>query len=235
MVTKKCSSCCEHLPLFDFHKHPTASHGVKNVCKRCSKAINRKAYDARLKKAGKKRHTFKPTYVLISTAKRGDVRKDGLVFLCKRKVAHGYYEWWMPVEEFERRKAASLERAKWRYHNDSEYREKQRVRNCSPEARKRKARWQKGNRGWIAHWFSERRAAERGSYVQLTEDEKRQVREFYRFRDVLNAVHGKVMFHVDHIVPLARGGTHTPQNLQVTTKEYNEKKFINPDPIRANA
>ena len=47
---------------------------------------------------------------------------------------------------------------------------------------------------------------------------------FYKFRDFLNSVHGKTMYHVDHIIPLAKGGTHSFKNLAIATASYNQWK-----------
>ena len=46
----------------------------------------------------------------------------------------------------------------------------------------------------------------------------------YRFRDMKNAAHGRVVYHVDHIIPLSRGGVHRIENLQLSTAEFNLKK-----------
>jgi 5-methylcytosine-specific restriction endonuclease McrA len=36
--------------------------------------------------------------------------------------------------------------------------------------------------------------------------------------------------HLDHVVPLARGGTNTPENLVVSCDDCNARKFIGPAP-----
>ncbi len=75
-----------------------------------------------------------------------------------------------------------------------------------------------------------RRAKLRGNVAELTPEEKKHLDEIYKFRDILNAVHGKAMFHVDHKKAIARGGKHHPDNARVTTAEYNVKKFTNDEP-----
>ena len=66
------------------------------------------------------------------------------------------------------------------------------------------------------------RARGRKKDIKLTLDPKSNI--FYKFRDFLNSVHGKTMYHVDHIIPLAKGGTHSFKNLAIATASYNQWK-----------
>lgn len=56
------------------------------------------------------------------------------------------------------------------------------------------------------------------------EKDKESANLLYKFRDVLNNVHGKVMFEVDHTIPLSAGGEHHPSNLGLATKSFNSWK-----------
>ena len=62
-----------------------------------------------------------------------------------------------------------------------------------------------------------RRARIRNQTPELTKDEKHKLQEFY-----LNCPKG---YEVDHIQPIARGGLHHPDNLQILTKSENRKKW----------
>lgn len=53
----------------------------------------------------------------------------------------------------------------------------------------------------------------------LTENEKAKVELYYKVSQILGEY-----WHVDHIIPLSKGGLHHPDNLQVVTKEYNLQK-----------
>ena len=46
----------------------------------------------------------------------------------------------------------------------------------------------------------------------------------YLIRDLKNKAHGKIMYHVDHIIPISKGGSHDIDNLQLATAEWNLKK-----------
>ena len=66
----------------------------------------------------------------------------------------------------------------------------------------------------------ERHAAMR----KMSKGEARQVNAFYKVRNIKNEAHGKVVYHVDHIIPVAKGGSHLPSNLQLATATWNLKK-----------
>lgn len=53
--------------------------------------------------------------------------------------------------------------------------------------------------------------------------EKMAIRQIYAARDRLIAETG-IAFEVDHIIPLARGGRHHPDNLQLLTAAENRQK-----------
>ena len=59
---------------------------------------------------------------------------------------------------------------------------------------------------------------------ELTEEEKRRIADLYKLRDALNEDAGCIAYHVDHIVPLARGGLHHSVNLRVMPALENIKK-----------
>lgn len=58
----------------------------------------------------------------------------------------------------------------------------------------------------------------------MTMDETQTLGGFYAYAARLNAIFGKAAFHVDHTVPLSKGGLHHPSNLQVTPAKFNVTK-----------
>ena len=110
----------------------------------------------------------------------------------------------------ERIKVREWRRSKW---NDEEYRQKRREEqnayNKSSEKRKIAMR----------ATASKRRKQVSAEYDALSDIDKARMTEIY-----IQAKRLGSDYHVDHIVPLSRGGKHHPDNLQIVTAEYNLKK-----------
>lgn len=68
-----------------------------------------------------------------------------------------------------------------------------------------------------------RRARLKGAKVPLTPQEHRLISEIYAKTKMLSELTGEA-YHVDHILPLAAGGKHHPDNLQILTALENLKK-----------
>jgi 5-methylcytosine-specific restriction endonuclease McrA len=58
----------------------------------------------------------------------------------------------------------------------------------------------------------------------LSPEDKALIEHAYGQRDRLNEEAGFVEYHVDHIIPLAKGGAHHPANLQVISARDNVRK-----------
>lgn len=76
-----------------------------------------------------------------------------------------------------------------------------------------------GTKEYICMTATKRRALKLNQTPELTENEKAKVEMYYKVSQQLGAD-----WHVDHIIPLTKGGLHHPDNLQVVTKEYNMYK-----------
>tara|TARA_B100000161_G_C33498883_1_gene390669 strand:+ start:350 stop:973 length:624 start_codon:yes stop_codon:yes gene_type:complete len=69
----------------------------------------------------------------------------------------------------------------------------------------------------------------RNSYIldnlsRLSIKEKFELKEIYKERDLLNIHYGFCKYHVDHIIPLSKGGKHHPDNLQIILATQNLQK-----------
>lgn len=81
----------------------------------------------------------------------------------------------------------------------------------------RNKKWQQANPGKIAGYSSSRRAREYNAIPpNQTKSEASEIADFYADKPK--------GYHVDHIVPLAKGGTHSLINLQYLTAEENHRK-----------
>lgn len=86
--------------------------------------------------------------------------------------------------------------------------------SCSQKSRYLGEEHKKRIRNEIA---ARRRARIRNQTPKLTKEEKEKLQKFY-----LDCPEG---YEVDHIIPLAKGGLHHPDNLQLLTKSENRKKW----------
>lgn len=62
--------------------------------------------------------------------------------------------------------------------------------------------------------------------TELTQEERDRIDAIYRQRDMVSEWTG-LTYEVDHIIPLARGGKHHPDNLQLLTAAENRAKGAN--------
>lgn len=83
--------------------------------------------------------------------------------------------------------------------------------------------WRKQNPHQVTKWNAARRARVRDLTPELTAEQASQVEYLYWLAKDLRAVTGET-YHVDHIYPLAKGGLHHPDNLQVLPADINLKK-----------
>lgn len=83
--------------------------------------------------------------------------------------------------------------------------------------------YRKQNPHQVTKWNAARRARVRDLTPDLTREQKDQVEYLYWLAKDLRAITGEI-YHVDHIQPLAKGGLHHPDNLQVLPADINLKK-----------
>ncbi len=106
-----------------------------------------------------------------------------------------------------------------------EYRErgKEWAKNNKDKIHEYTSRYWKKNPDKMCEFASRRRARKRNQTPDLTKDEINRMRDLYWLARDLRAVSGQE-YHVDHIIPLARGGLHHPDNLQILPADLNVRK-----------
>ena len=80
-------------------------------------------------------------------------------------------------------------------------------------------KWRKNNPDKKTMYNAKRRARKLNQTPELTQQEKEQVTLYYKMSSFLGPE-----FHVDHVIPLSKGGEHAPWNLQIIPAEENLKK-----------
>ena len=116
-------------------------------------------------------------------------------------------------------------------YNQKEYTREYRKRNkevLRPKMVKWAADWKAANRDKRSHAEAKRRAKKRGSMSILSNKEKKAIEIMYKVAKTMSKLGSKV-YHVDHIIPLAKGGAHTIDNLQIIDSKLNLSKGSNTD------
>ena len=58
----------------------------------------------------------------------------------------------------------------------------------------------------------------------LSKSEKAKIDDLYNAKNLLNLKAGFIKFHVDHIIPISKGGLHKPSNLRIISAHHNQVK-----------
>jgi hypothetical protein len=172
--------------------------------------------------------------------KRGYIREDGLVFLrYKKDCKNG--EIWKTREEFQNIDKKEKEAIReWRianqdhlknYYKNIYSKNKEKIKQIVKEwylknkdkSNNRHLSWVKNNKEkWVASCAIQR-AKKRKLTPNLSKEEKMVMQKFYLHAKILTEKLG-IIHHVDHVVPLAKGGIHHPSNLQVIPASVNLRK-----------
>jgi hypothetical protein len=169
--------------------------------------------------------------------KKGHIREDGMVFWSYTK-RNKSGERWVSKDQFEKyqdhyRKYDLIRYQKnkenfikvsreWRENNKEKLKQacakwrienKERLKQKSAEYNKKNNHLRRANQ-------AKRRAFKKSSAIMLTKPQKKIIDAFYEQAHRLEKRLG-IKFHVDHIIPLARGGMHSPANLQVLPGKIN--------------
>ena len=75
-----------------------------------------------------------------------------------------------------------------------------------------------------AIYLQRRKQRLREQTPELSAEEENLIQQVYDQRDRLNQAAGFIKYHVDHIIPLAKGGQHHPGNLRVISADENVHK-----------
>jgi len=180
--------------------------------------------------------------------KRGFLRADGMIFWeYTKRTKSG--EYWITADHYDARmEKARLSQKKWRNANPeksrelvakskstkSERQEKERKAALDMIAKSRAKREANKERNRLSHrkWVEKNRARDKARKEKRRAVKRQQLSPaintaivvvFYEMRDRLASCL-RIPFHVDHIVPLAKGGLHCHTNLQVLPATINREK-----------
>lgn len=227
-TTKRCSDCGEVLPLDQFHKSTGSPDGHKARCKACrcgytrqyaqTHKEQRRAYDAVWRE--KNRESENNRLAEFRKLHRDELRASGRAFYYKIKE-----------RELEKRaqpenKAKKSEYDKARYHaNPERFRQgmrEYRVRN--PEKIHESEKRRRSDRERMRPVERNARARRRGSPGKHTAKDIALQMKSQRGKCWWCGIQIDGKYHVDHRIPLARGGSNDPGNLVITCVKCNLQK-----------
>jgi len=174
----------------------------------------------------------------LRTLTRGDVREDGMMFWdYNRRSRNG--ERWLTREKYDEKYGKAIVNMREHYAaNREDLNRKQRERYAeNREEKKRKSReYNAANREERNRYNSKYAKANpaKNAAAQSRERAKRKAaihpdldrkieNTIFELRDRLTAKLG-IPFHVDHIIPISRGGRHHHANLKVIPAKLNQQK-----------
>jgi len=164
--------------------------------------------------------------------KKGDTRSDGYRFKQYKKKPDGSWsEEWLSEESFQRarewhkRPNAKESQKRWNEKNIEKIRQYSRnhIAKNREKSRERSRNYAKRNPEKRRSFEAERRARINNTYIPLSRDEKRIILFIYELATRITNCLG-ILHHVDHVMPLSKGGEHIPQNLQIIPASINVRK-----------
>lgn len=232
-VTKICNECGKELPATAeyFHQNKSKKSGFSEYCKQC-KAEKDRLYREKNKDtiSKRKKSVYKEKYETIK-------QRVARYFSTNKEKVYDYKRKWNKKNknrklEYDRRyrekneETERIRKAKYVVENKEKVIQSQRkYREANKEKDRAYAKiWRARNPEKVRARSERRRAAKRGAEgAHTAEDIKQQyARQGGRCHWCSRKVGKK--FHVDHIVPLSRGGSNSPENLVISCPKCNLSK-----------
>lgn len=221
MAEKQCSRCAELKPFAEFSPDKRAKDGLQPACKACNRAAKQARYRADPGAARKRqRDYYKKNPDAVTASNKRSRERNRTAVLAGKKA---YYERVKNTPQFQEKQKAHIEATKDQKRlYDIEYRARPEIRE---KMTKRARRWVKENpekRAAVTRNYRDRRRAQEESGVssadlaQWTADQKKVC--YWCGKKCASD------FHIDHYVPLSRGGPHELHNLVISCGPCNIRK-----------
>ena len=203
-VVKQCSACKEWFPatLEHFYGHKLHRDGLDNCCRDCRKAKTRGWYQAHVEEAAEYQKQYRET------------NKSHLkAYKQQRYVEHGNELRAQKRRSYWRNRDVVRARVAEQYAADAEFREaaKQRARDYS--------KTEAGRASDV-----KRRAKRKSAVGTFTAADIEAIRKAQGNRCYLCGKSLKHGYHVDHFIPLSKGGTNDAGNLRLACPKCNQSK-----------
>lgn len=216
MKIKICTKCNKEKSLSEFHKYKASPDGCAYWCKSCKKKVTREYYERNKTK-------------VIQQAKKWREKHEQYM----RKYMKEYHENYGKQYYLDNKDKINKASKEWRLKNPG-YIKKWRVRNSDYDSKwymsnREKCKisnqkWCKKNKNKNCDYAARYRARKMCQTLRLSIEEQNVIDNLYAIAECMNKASINVKWHVDHIIPLSKGGLHHPNNLQILEASANLSK-----------
>jgi len=200
MDTKRCSKCGETKSTDEFSKNRTRKDGLQSQCKACKSECDNRYQQASKEKIAARRKAHRQANKEKLAAKDKAYRQANKEEIAAKKKAYS---------EANQEKIAAKNKA---------YREA----NKEKIAARDKA-WKKSNPEKVSAYKQRRRAREANAPGDATAEQVKARFDYYGNKCVYCSTGENL--HVDHRIPLSRGGSNWPANLAPACASCNHRKY----------
>ena len=231
MEGKACIKCGEWKTFEDFHKLKKSKDGHYTYCKSCKKEDDRLYRERNKEKLISKQKEYHQKNKEIRNAKsREYYHKNKEIIREKRKERDKRYR--------EDNKELIKQRHKeWRKNNSERLKEQQDKWNKSDSFKKAQKKYKKSEKGRQSDYLSRIKRRSLKQKVSFSPFERKQIlnRDKWKCQNCGCKVHDRSngnwntpnKAHIDHILPLSKGGDSKPSNLQTLCRTCNLSKHDN--------
>jgi len=207
METKICTKCEEEYPATkEFFHRGKGEFGLHCWCKKCRKEWQQLEGKESHGKASKEYYQRNRRKVIEYGKKWCRGNKESCKRSCKK-----WYE--------NNKREISVVRRKWYKSNGKQY-----YRDNKERINSTYKKWKGNNKDKISAASARRRAWKLNQTPLLIAEEKQCMQEIYSICAFMNLGSKNIKWHVDHIIPLSKGGLHHPNNLQILEASANLRK-----------
>jgi len=208
MEIKICTKCKKEYPATkEFFYKGKGKFGLCYWCKRCYKEWQQSDQNKEShRKASREYYQRNRKRVIKYNGKWCRENKESCKKSCKK-----WYE--------NNKKQISIMSAEWYKNNGKQYYQdnKKRINNTCKK-------WKGSNKDKISDINARRRARMLNRISLLTVEEEEHIQEIYTICAFMNSNSINIKWHVDHIMPLSKGGIHHSDNLQILEAGANLRK-----------
>ena len=197
---KQCSSCKEIKPLSEFHNHRRKKDGKSNYCKACAKQRASSWYHKNLEHA----RTYHRKY---HAEHRNEIKEKRRIYFESHKSEKAIYDHEYRIKN---REWILARQRRWRQeHPDKNYAIQKRYKKRNPDKLRELRELRRAIKNGVE--------AERFTRIEIWERDRGICHICGKYCDPNE-------WHLDHLIPLSRGGSHTRENVAVSHPRCNRIK-----------